>query len=90
MDKQSCIYAKINACFEANLESCFTPTLDILSAALSSQQFTATKLFGHKYTVSQCNEEFTGRKIAFYDGWRIQSSVAPQFPSPPCGFCQMK
>lgn len=37
-----------------------------------------------------CDEEFTGSKIAFYDWWRIQSSVVSQFPSPLCGFCQMK
>lgn len=85
------LYLFQNHClFWSNSRSCcFTSTFTISSAC---QQLRATKpaqapaprvtAWWGIYWKENCS--------FFYDCWRIRSSVAPRFPSPPCGFEQMK
>lgn len=93
MTVDSCTYghravfiSKMDACFDCKSRGAFNSTLII---SVPPFQVSNLRLQSCLDTITQCDimRNLLVGKIAFnHNWWRIPS----QFPSPPCGFCQIK
>ncbi len=87
---QSLYSYKYSSMLKAKSWSCFTFTwliFSVLSCQVSNLQ--QQSFFFCYECPARFSEGFKVGKL-LYDWWRIWTSAEPQFPSPPCRFCQKK